>query len=109
MAKISLRTITGMTASDGSEILSGATVKFDTILHPNGIVEILPRIYRSETAFASGYTFILMRDEDFPSTLVIANLNPDLMYTVTMTQLYNAARNYLNDFLGGTYLAVFIE
>lgn len=109
MASISLRTITGMTASDGSEILSGATIKFQTILHPDGMVEINPRIYRSEEAFASGYSFILMRDEEFPSNLNIANLNPDSMYSVTMTQLYNAARNNINGFLGGNYLAVFIE
>lgn len=109
MSKITLITVTGLTASDSSYVASGATVKFDTILQANGEVRVYPKIYRDETAYLSGYTYVYMRSEDFPDDIIIATLDDDGLYNLTTTQLYTKVKNELNAVLGGTYVDVQIE
>lgn len=100
MAQIKLITVTGLTASDGSYIASGATIKFQTNIEIDGTVRIYPKIYRDDIAYVSGYTSIYMRPDDFPDDVILIILDDNGLYNFTSQQLYTKAKNTLNTILG---------
>jgi len=59
MAKVDLITISGLTASDGSFIASGATLKFDSnFFAASTHIKISPKLYRSRELFENGYNYL---------------------------------------------------
>ena len=92
--KIDLITLSGMTATDGSYVASGATVKikFETSMENTQIVFHL-RIYRSSEFYESGYTGI--RVMDLPEFII---LEPSIgeFYELTMLKIYEMMRDELN-------------
>lgn len=109
MASISLLTITGMTAADGSYVASGATVKFRTTIEHTGGVRIETFVYRNETAYASGYTSFFLADAKFPKDFILIYLNPDQLYNFNIVQLYNRVRDMINQIMEVDIVDVFIQ
>lgn len=101
MAKIDLITLSGLTASDGSMIASGATIKFQTIFDIGTIqVKVYPKIWRNRELFESGYTSIQVTNETLPDDVTITSLTEEEYYVLTPQKLYEIVRDWLNDFYG---------
>lgn len=101
--KIDLLTVSALTASDGSVIASGATIKFETYFEVgNTNVRVFPKIYRSRELFELGYSPITMNDQDFPKELYIQTLTENDFYTLTPQTLYTIVRDQINNFYGGS-------
>jgi len=101
MAKIDLITLTGLTASDGSLIASGATIKFDSEFKIGDTnVRVYPKIWRNRELFDSGYTSIQVTNETLPDDIYITSLTEEEYYTLTPLQLYEIVRDLLNGFYG---------
>ena len=72
MAKVDLITISAITASDGSVIASGATMKFDSeFLAGSTNINIMPKLYRNRELFESGYTHIHISEEIIPYNFIL--------------------------------------
>jgi len=103
MAKIDLMTISGLTASDGSIVASGATLKMDAEFQAGStVVRVTPRLYRNRELFESGYTQIWMSEDILPNDFEI-NFSEEEFYSLTPLQLYQEVGNWLNNFIGGVY------
>lgn len=98
MAKIDIITLTGFTARDGSIVLSGATIKFNSEFssRSNDIV-IRPKIYRNRELFDAGYNDIAIRE--IPHEFVLS-LPDEEFYVLTPVTLYEKVRDYLNNLMG---------
>jgi len=103
MAKVDLILISGLTASDGSLVASGATLKFDSEFVAGVTdVRIQPKLYRDRELFESGYTHIWMSEEILPDSFMIS-FPEEEFYVLTPLQLYEEVGNYLNLMLEGEY------
>jgi len=103
MAKVDLLLISGLTASDGSVVASGATLKFDTeFVASSTDVRITPKLYRNRELFESGYTNIWISEQTIPNSLVLSFAEEDF-YSLTPLQLYTEVGEWLNNFLGAEY------
>ena len=98
MAKIDIITLTGLTASDGSIIVSGATVKFNSefFAQSNNII-IRPKIYRSREVFDLGFNQVYTNE--IPDNFMLGLDDADF-YTLTPAKLYEKVRDYLNNLMG---------
>jgi len=107
MAKIDIITLTGLTATDGSEVASGATVKFSSEFQVGRIkVMVRPFVYRNRELFELGYSAI--KTEEIPSEFQIEYGETEF-YVLTPQQLYNDVCDYLNNLLGeGAFEVVII-
>lgn len=103
MAKVDLMLMTGLTASDGSFVASGATLKFNSefVAGTTGI-KIFPKLYRNRELFESGYTNIWISEEIIPSEIYM-ELSEEEYYMLTPLALYEKVGLWLNNFLDGTY------
>ena len=103
MAKVDLLLVTGLTASDGSIVASGATLKFNSeFVASSTDVRITPKLYRNRELFESGYTHIMMSEQIIPDSIMISFSEEDF-YSLTPLILYQRVRDFLNALLGGTY------
>ena len=103
MAKVDLMLISGLIASDGSIVASGATLKFDSEFKASTTrIRIFPRLYRNRELFESGYTSIHIADNIIPDVFEIT-LPEEEYYVLTPLLLYEAVGDWLNNFMGGTY------
>jgi hypothetical protein len=103
MAKVDLLLVTGLTASDGSVVASGATLKFDSeFLASSTRVRIVPKLYRNRELFESGYTHINISEQIIPYDFTLEFMEEDF-YSLTPLVLYQEVGNWLNNFLGGDY------
>ena len=106
MAKIDILTLTGLTATDGSMIASGATVKFSSEFQIGRIsVMVRPAVYRNRELFEEGYSAI--GTEDIPNEFQI-HYEETEFYTLTPQQLYTDVCEYLNELFGVTAFEVVI-
>ena len=103
MAKIDLLLITGLTASDGSIVESGATLKFDSEFVASVTdVRITPKLYRNRELFENGLTHTWMSEQVIPNSFVL-EFTEEEFYTITPLILYEKVGEWLNTFMGGTY------
>jgi len=104
MAKIDIITLTGLTAIDGSVVVSGATVKFETLFFIGTTdVEIRPRVFRSRELFEMGYQPV--KTIELPNDFKL--LVPEAeYYTLTPTILYEEVRDYLNNLFGANVFEI---
>ena len=98
MAKIDIITLSAFTATDGSIIASGATVKFSTeFIAGNTIIKIKPIMYRNRELFDAGY-------KNVPTDELIQEFYLDLpeeeYYVLTPQIMYNHVCDYLNTWIG---------
>ena len=108
MAKVDLLLVSGLTASDGSIVESGATLKFDSEFVASVTdVRITPKLYRNRELFESGYTHIWVSEETLPNSFVL-EFPEEEFYVLTPLLLYEAVGDWLNNFLGGTYFELLI-
>jgi len=106
MAKIDLMLTSGLTATDGSFIASGATLKFNSEFYA-GITEITIklRLYRNRVLFESGYTNT--ECIEFPHDLVL-DIPEEEYYVITPLQVYEKVGEAMNEYLGGEYFELII-
>jgi hypothetical protein len=103
MTKIDLITVSGLTASDGSVIASGATLKFDSEFQAASTnVRIIPKLYRNRELFETGFTCISISEKIIPFDFIL-RIPENEFYTLTPYQLYVKVGEYLNNLLGGEY------
>lgn len=101
MAKIDLITTSGLTASDGSIIASGATIKFQSVFQiGTTLVKAYPKIWRNRELFESGYTNIQVTNEVLPDDITITGLSEEEFYSLTPEKLYVHVKDILNNFYG---------
>ena len=98
MAKIDIITLTGLTATDGSLIASGATVKFSSEF---GIgttaIMVRPKVFRTRELFEAGYASI--NTSEIPKEILI-NLPEEEYYVLTPAALYEIVKDELNVMAG---------
>lgn len=98
MAKIDIITLTGFTATDGSLIASGATVKFNSEFSAkSNNIMIRPKVYRNRELFDLGF------DEVQTNKILnefILKLPDEEFYSLTPTILYQKVCDYLNTWYG---------
>jgi len=96
MAKIDIITLSGITASDGSILASGATVKFDSEFHAASIdIRIMLQIYRNRELFESGFSSTPIPEETLPYDFVLT-IPEEEYYVLTPAALYQEVCDYLN-------------
>ena len=96
MAKIDIITLSGITASDGSEIASGATVKFDSEFYAASTdIKITPLVYRNRELFEMGYGSIRIPEETLPYDFILT-IPEEEYYVLTPAILYQEVCDYLN-------------
>ena len=101
MAKIDLITLSGLTASDGSIIASGATIKFSTNFEIGTTnIRIFPKIWRNRELFDMGYKNVQVTNETLPDDIYIRDIPVDEFYILTPQKLYEIVRDWLNDYYG---------
>lgn len=96
--KIDILTLTGFTATDGSIISSGATIKFTSEFQvANTDIIIKPKVFRNRELFDAGYSNIGTNEilEQF-----ILQLSEEDYYVLTPTILYEFVCDYLNNWIG---------
>ena len=109
MAKIDLITLSALTASDGSVIASGATVKFATKFEiGNTTVRVFPQIWRNRELFDTGYTSIHVLNETLPDDIRIDGLTDEQFYNLTPATIYGLVRDWLNNYYGADIIDVSI-
>jgi len=104
MAKIDIITLTGFTATDGSIIASGATVKFGSeFMVGTTIIKIKPVMYRNRELFEQGFTDVKTDEllEEF-----YLDLPEEEYYVLTPSKLYEEVCNYLNSWIGADVFEV---
>lgn len=107
MAKIDLITLSGLTASDGSLVASGATIKFATeFAIGSNDVRVFPQIWRNRELFETGYTSIQVSNETLPQDILIEGLTDEEFYTLTPQKIYELVRDWLNNYYGGEYVKI---
>lgn len=100
MAKIDLITISELTASDGSVIASGATLKFDSEFQAaNTKIIVRPKLYRNRELFESGYTNIEISNEIIPYDFIL-EIPVEEFYVLTPLDLYERVGEHLNAMMG---------
>ena len=98
MAKIDIITLTGLTATDGSEIASGATIKFSSEFQIGSLkVMVRPKTYRNRELFEAGYSPI--NTDEIPDEFQILFEEAEF-YVLTPQQLYTEVCDYLNNLFG---------
>lgn len=103
MAKVDLMLVSGLTASDGSVVASGATLKFDSeFMAQNTFIRVVPKLYRNRELFQSGYTAIAISQDIIPFDFIL-ELPDEEYYQLTPLALYTKVGEWLNNFLGGNY------
>jgi len=103
MAKVDLITISAITASDGSIVASGATLKFDSeFFAASTNVRIKPRLYRDRELFEGGFSSIHIGDDVIPDNFEIP-FPEEEFYGLTPLQLYEQVGTWLNNYMGGDY------
>lgn len=104
MAKVDLITLSAITASDGSIVATGATLKFDSeFFAASTVVRIKPKLYRNRELFETGYTSIqLIEEQTFPNIFEIT-FSAEEFYVLTPLTLYGEVGNWLNNYMGGNY------
>lgn len=108
MAKVDLILISGLTASDGSLIASGATLKFDAeFLAGNTNIRVIPKLYRNRELFESGFTNIWVSEQIIPNDFIL-QLPEEEYYQLTPYQLYQKVGDYLNNLLDGEYFELIV-
>ena len=98
MAKIDIITLTGFTATDGSIIASGATVKFGSeFMVGNTTIRVKPVVFRNRELFEAGYKNVETNDilQEF-----FLNLPEEEYYVLTPQIMYNHVCDYLNTWIG---------
>ena len=101
MAKIDIITLTGLTASDGSMIASGATVKFNSEFQIGSTaVLVRPAVYRSRELFEEGYSAIETELTSNPNNEFEIHYEETEFYVLTPQQLYDDVCEYLNESFG---------
>lgn len=96
MSKIDLILISGITASDGSLVASGATLKFDAEFSAGSTnIRIMPRLYRNRELFESGFTHIQISEEIIPYDFML-EIPEEEFYSLTPYDLYQKVGDYLN-------------
>ena len=101
MAKIDLITLSALTASDGSVISSGATIKFATNFElGNTNVRVFPQIWRNRELFDTGFTSIQVTNETLPDDILIVGLTDEEFYNLTPSAIYGIVRDWLNNYYG---------
>jgi hypothetical protein len=106
MAKIDIITLTGFTASDGSILASGATVKFSSeFMIGNTKIIVRPKAWRNRDLFEQGYNFV--DSKEIPQELVLEVPEEDY-YVLTPTALYEIVKDELNAYFGDTLFEVVI-
>ena len=104
MAKIDIITLTGFTASDGSILASGATVKFSSeFMIGNTRIIVRPKAWRNRTLFEDGYDFVETRE--IPQEMVL-EIPEEEYYVLTPTALYEVVKDELNAHFGYTWFEV---
>ena len=94
MAKIDIITLTGLTASDGSIIASGATVKFSSEFQIGTTrIIIRPKVFRTRELFEAGYTPI--NCDLIPNDIQMV-LPEEEYYVLTPAVLYEIVKDELN-------------
>lgn len=100
MKKVDLITTSAMTASDGSVVASGATLKFDSeFMSTTTMIRVQPRLYRNRELFEMGYSEIKMPEETIPDSIII-NIADEVFYELTPLMLYEEVANSLNNIMG---------
>jgi hypothetical protein len=98
MAKIDILTLTGFTATDGSIIASGATIKFNSEFNVRSTnIMIRPKVYRNRELFDLGYDEV--KTNEIPNEFILA-VPENEFYTLTPAILYQKVCDYLNDWYG---------
>lgn len=97
MNEVYLITLSGLTASDGSLIESGAIVKISTMFELNQNIRVYLKIYRNLEIFKNGYSPIQVNGNILPDNIYFTDLINDY-YSLTIEQLYTIVCNWLNDF-----------
>ena len=109
MSKVDLTLISGLTASDGSSINSGAILKFDSeFLSWTLNIRITPKLYRNRTLFEQGFSNTLLSEHTIPNDFIIT-LSENVYYQLTPLQLYEIVRAHINNLLGGNFFEIIIE
>ena len=101
MAKIDILTLTGFTATDGSIIASGATIKFSSeFMVGNTIIKISPIMYRNRELFEVGYKNVETNEliQEF-----YLNLPEEEYYVLTPIILYQKVCDYLNTLIPNVF------
>lgn len=107
MAKIDLITLSGLTASDGSIISSGATIKFSTNFEiGNTNVRVYPQIFRNRELFELGFKHVEVTKETLPDDIYIQTLTEEEYYVLTPQKLYEIVRDWLNNYYGGEFVEI---
>lgn len=96
MAKIDIITLSGLTATDGSIIASGATVKFGSeFMAATTDIIIRPVVYRNRELFDAGYLNVPVPEETIPYDFIL-QIPEEEYYVLTPTILYGHVCDYLN-------------
>ena len=104
MAKIDLITLTGLTATDGSIIASGATIKFSSEFQIRSTdVMVRPKAFRTRELFDMGYQNV--ETNEIPNEFVLRFTEQDF-YVLTPAKLYVMARDYLNSWYGANVFEI---
>ena len=107
MNTLELITTSGLTASDGSIITSGATIKFQVVFNIGTIkIKIYPKIYRSVKLFYEGYKNVPINKEILPDDITIDSLTVDEYYNLTTQILYEIVKDWLNNYYGADIVKV---
>lgn len=105
MAKIDLITLGELTASDGSIISSGATIKFESVFKiGTTVVKAYPKIWRNRELFETGYTSIQVSNQTLPDDITLNNITEEEFYVLTPQILYEKVRDWLNDYYGINFI-----
>jgi hypothetical protein len=104
MAKIDIITLTGFTATDGSIIASGATIKFNSEFYIKTTdIMIRPKVFRSRELFDLGYGDVVSNEILNEFVLRIPEAE---YYTLTPAILYQKVCDYLNTWYGADVFEV---
>lgn len=96
MAKIDIITTSGITASDGSTIVSGATVKFNSEFYAASTdIRIMLKVYRNRELFEEGWDCISIPEETLPYDFILT-IPEEEYYVLTPAALYQEVCDYLN-------------
>ena len=106
MAKIDIITLSAFTASDGSLLASGATVKFSSeFMIGNTDIIVRPKAWRNRELFEDGFDSV--GTKEIPQELYL-QVPEEEYYTLTPTLLYEYVKDELNAELGADVFEVVI-
>ena len=96
MTKIDIITLSGITASDGSIVANGATVKFSSEFLPASTdIIIRPAVYRNRELFEAGYQPVSILEKTLPYDFILT-IAEEEFYVLTPAALYQHVCDYLN-------------